>query len=116
MIRVYVRSTKVTLSPADMDSIGHQCARPTQTGAYERTGKAGRGFPEEHELAIDAAVRAAKKMGIDIEIVDVGKWGFLRRRKEKVSNLEFPMIVYNGKTLTGTPLSDEIIDFCTSCP
>jgi hypothetical protein len=115
MIRVFVKSNKVTLSSADMESIGHQCARPTQTGAYDRTGKSGRSYPQEHRLMIDAAYRAAEKMGIELEIIDVGDWGFRRRRKENISEMKIPWIEFKGKTLTGTPLSDEIVEFCAGC-
>jgi hypothetical protein len=61
-------------------------------------------------ILIDAASRATEQTELNLEIVDVGKWGFLKRLLSNKSN-EIPRIEFNGETLTGIPTSDEIVGF-----
>jgi hypothetical protein len=61
-------------------------------------------------ILIDAASRAAEQTEIDLEIIDVGKWGFFKRIMSNNSHA-IPRIEFNGEDLTGIPTSDEIIEF-----
>ncbi|MFW9910001.1 MAG: hypothetical protein ACFFEF_15645 [Candidatus Thorarchaeota archaeon] len=107
-LTLYVKSMKVSTSSADMDSVGHQCANPMRTGAYNRMGSQEIFLNQEQSILLDAAIRASDKMKWELEIVDVLKYGFLKRIKSKDA---VPRIEVNGKTLVGSPTSDEIIQF-----
>jgi hypothetical protein len=61
-------------------------------------------------ILIDAASRAAVQMELNLEIIDVGKWGFLKRLLSAKSGA-IPRIEFNGEPLTGIPTSDEIVGF-----
>ena len=62
-LRVFIRSESQTLQAADMDTIGHPMCTGTNTSDWgNAAGKAGRMFPEEHRILLDAASRAAGKL------------------------------------------------------
>ena len=107
-IEVFVSSKKVSTQGADMDSLGHQCANPMQTGALDRMGKGDVFLPQNQCILLDAVIRASEKMGWNYNIVNVSdfSWWKKYRSKEPV-----PRIEYDGHILEGTPMSNDIIQF-----
>ena len=103
-----VKSEKVSTSSADIESLGHACASPMRTGAHDRMGSELGFLSNDQLLLLDSTTRACEKMNWDLELIDVAKYSVLKklRMKETVPRLE-----NNGKTMTGTPTSDEIIHF-----
>ncbi len=107
-LTLYLKSRKISTSSADMDSVGHRCASPMRTGAYDRMGSESALYEPEQAMLLDAALRACEKMDWMLQVVDVSKYGFMKkiRSKEKIPRLES-----NEKTIVGTPTSLEIIEF-----
>jgi hypothetical protein len=110
-IRIFVESKSQTLQGADMDTIGHpQC---TQTNATNwgsgPLGASASGLSHEEQILLDAASRAAEKLGFPIDVVDVAEYGVLKklRSRGKIPRIEIGEII-----LTGLPTSDEIIASC----
>ncbi|MFX1579272.1 MAG: hypothetical protein ACFFBJ_06455 [Promethearchaeota archaeon] len=108
ILKICVRSMKITTSSVDLDSVGHQCANPIRTGAYERMGSEEILLDQEQTMLLDAAIRASTKMNWQLVIVDVAKYSILKkfRFKEIIPRLEL-----DGKIMVGNPSSDEIIQF-----
>lgn len=108
-VLVFIKSESRTIQAADMDTIGHpECTNTNATDwANGALGMGGRAIPQEQSILLDAASRAAKKLGLDLEIVDISKFGFLQKRKLKG---QIPRIEIGEITLTGLPTSDEIVE------
>ncbi|OLS29564.1 MAG: hypothetical protein ThorAB25_15880 [Candidatus Thorarchaeota archaeon AB_25] len=107
-VRVFIESESRTIQAADMDTVGHpEC---TQTNSSDwgngALGKGGRAIPQEHLILLDAASRAAEKLGLNLEVVDISVFSFFQKRKLKGS---IPRIEIGEKILTGLPTSDEIV-------
>ena len=112
-IRVFIESKSATLQAADMDTVGHpEC---TQTNASDWSsgalGKSGRFVPQEHSILLDAASRAADKLGLPLEVVDVSGYSYFQKRKLKKV---IPCIEIGNETFTGLPTSDEIVSHMQS--
>ncbi|NHI89174.1 MAG: hypothetical protein EAX87_06590 [Candidatus Thorarchaeota archaeon] len=107
-LKIYVRSMKITTSSVDLDSVGHQCANPMRTGAYDRMGSEEILLDQEQTLLVDAAIRASTKMNWQLVIVDVAKYSILKRIRMKET---IPRLELDGKIMVGNPSSDEIIQF-----
>ena len=107
-LELYVRSLKITTSSVDLDSVGHQCANPMRTGAYDRMGSEAILLDEAQSLLLDATKRACSKMKWQLVIVDVAAFSFLDRIRLKGTT---PRLEAKGKIMVGTPNSDEIIQF-----
>ncbi|MHA1908059.1 MAG: hypothetical protein ACW98Y_12240 [Candidatus Thorarchaeota archaeon] len=105
---LFIKSEKISTSSADIESLGHRCANPMRTGAHDRMGSEIGFLSNDQLLLLDAATRACEKRYWDLELVDVSKYSLMKRigLKETVPRLEC-----NGKSMTGTPTSDEIIQF-----
>jgi hypothetical protein len=108
ILKIYVRSMKITTSSVDLDSVGHQCANPIRTGAYDRTGSEEILLDQEQTLLLDAAIRASTRMSWQSVIIDVAKYGLLKRIRLKET---IPRLELDGKIMVGNPSSDEIIQF-----
>jgi hypothetical protein len=108
ILKIYVKSMKITTSSVDLDSVGHQCADPMRTGAYDRMGSEEILLDQEQTLLLDAAIRASTKMNWQLVIIDVAKYSILKRirLKEPIPRLEL-----DGKIMVGNPSSDEIVQF-----
>ncbi|MFX0106651.1 MAG: hypothetical protein ACFE7R_00025 [Candidatus Hodarchaeota archaeon] len=107
-ITLFVKSERVSTSCADTDSLGHECASPMRTGAYDRMGSETIVLNQEQEILRNAAIRACEKMKWELVIEDASKYGFLKRLRAKEA---IPRLEGNGKLMTGIPTSDEIIEF-----
>jgi hypothetical protein len=107
-ITLYIKSEKLSISCVDLDSVGHQCASPLRTGAYERMGSEAIRVNQKDQILVDAAIRACERMKWNLIIEDVSTWSVLRKLKSKGT---IPRLEANNKMLTGTPTSDEIIRF-----
>ncbi|MHA2425428.1 MAG: hypothetical protein ACXAEF_11620 [Candidatus Thorarchaeota archaeon] len=105
---LFIKSEKISTSSADIDSLGHQCANPMRTGAHNRMGGEIGFLSNVQLLLLDAATRACEKMNWDLELVDVSKYSLMKRIRMKET---VPRLECNGKIMTGTPTSDEIIQF-----
>ncbi len=105
---LYIKSKRISTSSVDLDSVGHNCANPLRTGALDRMGSESVFQDPEQALLIDAAVRACDKMDWTLEVVDVAKYGLIKRIR---SNEEVPRLEANGKPMYGVPTSREIIEF-----
>ncbi|MHA2026309.1 MAG: hypothetical protein ACW98U_10460 [Candidatus Thorarchaeota archaeon] len=109
LLRVFIESKSATIQAADMDTVGHpNCTRTNATDWWNSVGKGGNMFPQEHLILLDAASRAAEKLGCNFEVIDLATFGFLKRRKVKG---DIPRIEIGGQTITGLPTSDEIVEF-----
>ena len=91
-----------------MDSVGHPCASPRQTGAMERLGAEELFLSQEQNILLDAVIRACDVLNCDFKIVDVSKFSYLQRLREKGV---LPRLEYRDRILTGLPSSKEIVDF-----
>ncbi|MFW9927214.1 MAG: hypothetical protein ACFFDM_10665 [Candidatus Thorarchaeota archaeon] len=108
ILRVFIESKSQTLVAADMDTVGHPICTGTNTSDWgNATGKASRVIPEEHRILLDAASRAAEKLGCKIEVIDIASLGFMERRKVKGV---IPRIEIGEQTIIGLPMSDEIVE------
>jgi hypothetical protein len=105
---VFIKTKKVTTSSVDLDSVGHECAKPRQTGAMDRMGSEELFLSQKQAILLDAVSRACKSMDCDYKIVDVAKYSFRQRMREKGT---IPRLEYRNKTLTGLPTSTEIVKF-----
>lgn len=65
-------------------------------------------IPQEQLILLDAASRAAEKLGCKIEVIDLSSLGFMERRRVKGV---IPRIEIGKQTITGLPMSDEIVEF-----
>ncbi len=110
ILRVFIKSQKVTILSSDLNWGGNNCAQPMGTGISNRSGKASGTIPHDQLIVLDAVTRAVDHTGIDYQIVDIGQWGFLKRLRTARS-LTVPRIEYNGKVLEGTPTTNEIVQF-----
>ena len=110
ILRVYVKSEKVTVVSSDLTWGGNNCRQPMGTGKNSKSGKADGIYPVEHLMLLDAVARASNETGIHFEIVDIGGWSFLRKLKESGSS-QIPRIEFKSKVLDGIPTSSEIIQF-----
>jgi hypothetical protein len=107
-IRVFIESESLTINAADMDTVGHPYCTNTNTSDWGNAlGKADRALPQEHRILMDAASRAAEKLGLNLEIVDISNYSFFQRRKMKGL---IPRIEIGDEIITGLPTSDEIVD------
>lgn len=107
-ITLYIKSERLSTSCVDLDSVGHQCASPLRTGAYDRMGSEAVRVKQEDQILLDAAIRACERMKWNLIIEDVSTWSFLRKLKSKGT---VPRLEANHKILIGNPTSDEIIQF-----
>ena len=64
-------------------------------------------MPQEHLILLDAASRAAEKLGINLEVVDISEFSFFQKRKLKKV---IPSLEIGEKVITGLPTSDEIVE------
>ncbi|MFW9849218.1 MAG: hypothetical protein ACFFF4_08755 [Candidatus Thorarchaeota archaeon] len=103
---LFIKSEKVSTSSADTESLGHACASPMRTGAYDRMGSEIGFLNNDQLLLLDAATRACERMKWDLEIVDVSKYSLMKRIREKET---IPRLECDGKIMTGIPTSDMII-------
>ncbi len=104
-LRVFIKSESKTIQAADMDTIGH----PLCTQTWSPTDKLGKGeimLSQEQQILLDAVYRAAAKTRLEVEIIDISKYGLIKRltTKEKIPRIEF-----REYTLEGIPCSDEIV-------
>ncbi len=76
-----------------------------------RTREEGRALSENQLTFLNSACDAAKVIGCEIEINDVGLWGRIKRIREKNDTESIPRIEYNGKSLAGNPTVDQIIRY-----
>ncbi len=107
-IRVIIESKSATIQAADMDTIGHPyCTGTNSTDWANSAGKAGNVIPQEHLILVDAASRAAQKLGCRVEIIDMSNYSFRQKRKLKGV---IPRIEIENQILTGLPTSDEIVN------
>ncbi len=107
-IRVIIESQSATIQAADMDTIGHPyCTGTNSTDWANSAGKAGNVIPQEHLILVDAASRAAQKLGCRVEIIDMSNYSFRQKRKLKGV---IPRIEIENQILTGLPTSDEIVN------
>ena len=107
-MKVFIKTKKVTTSSVDMDSVGHQCASPMRTGAMDRMGSEELYLSPEQNILLDAVRRACKELNCDFNIVDVSKYSFRQRMREKGV---LPRLEYRNRILTGLPSSKEIVNF-----
>ncbi|MHA1943028.1 MAG: hypothetical protein ACW96M_01400 [Candidatus Thorarchaeota archaeon] len=107
-VKVFIESNSVTIQGADMETVGHPECTQTNTSDWANgaLGKSGRVVPHEHLILLDAASRAAKKLGLDLEIVDKSDFSYFQKRKMKGA---IPRIEVGEVTFTGIPTSDEIV-------
>jgi hypothetical protein len=107
-VRIFIESKSETIQSADMDTVGHPVCSGTNTSDWGNgtTGKAATMMPQEHRILLDAASRAAEKLGLELDIVDISDFGFFQRRKMKKV---IPSIEIGELILTGLPTSDEIV-------
>ncbi|MFW9979451.1 MAG: hypothetical protein ACFFEJ_15310 [Candidatus Thorarchaeota archaeon] len=108
ILTLYIKSMKISTSSADIESLGHQCASPMRTGAYDRMGSEAALFEPQQAMLLDAAIRACDKMDWTLKVIDVSKYGFRKRIQSKG---KVPRLEGNNKTMIGTPTSVEIIEF-----
>ncbi len=108
-LTIYIESNSQTLQSADMDTIGHPICTGTNASDWgsESLGKEGSFIPQDHRILLDAAGRAAEKLGITLGIIDIAKYGYFQKRKLKKV---IPSIEMGEKVITGLPTSDEIVD------
>ena len=113
MIRIYIESRSQTLQAADMDTVGHPVCTGTNTSDWGggALGKGGKMVPQEHLILLDAASRAAEKLSVNLEIVDISELSYFQRRK---LNKVMPRIEIGEKIITGLPTSDEIVSLVQS--
>jgi len=110
-IRVFIESKSTTIQAADMDTVGHPiCTRSNATDWGNSVGEAGNVTPQDHLILLDAASRAAKKLGCPVEVLDLSDYSFWQKRRLKGV---IPRIEIGDEILTGLPTSDEIINFKT---
>lgn len=110
ILKVFIESKSQTLQAADMDTVGHPMCTGTNTSDWgNAAGKAGRMIPEEHRILLDAASRAAEKLGCELEVVDVSDYGFIQKMRAKGV---IPRIEIGERILTGLPTSNEIVESC----
>jgi len=108
-LRVFIESKSTTIQAADMDTVGHpNCTRTNSTDWRNSVGKGGAMIPQEQLILLDAASRAAEKLGCKIEVIDLSSLGFMERRRVKGV---IPRIEIGKQTITGLPMSDEIVEF-----
>ena len=109
IIRIYIESISQTLQAADMDTVGHPFCTNTNASDWgcDTLGKEGLIIPHDHLILLDAASRAAGKLGMEIEVVDISKFGFFQKRKLKKT---IPSIEIGERIITGLPTSDEIVE------
>jgi len=107
-VTLYIESERLSTSCVDIGSLGHQCANPMRTGAYDRMGSEAIRVKQEDQILLDAVIRACERMKWSLMVEDVSRWSFLKRFKSKGT---IPRLEAKGKILTGTPTSDEIIQF-----
>jgi len=113
-IRVFIESNSVTIQTADMDTVGHPyCSGTNATDWGNSLGKAGNMIPHEHLILLDAASRAADKLGCQIQVIDVSNYSFWEKRKLKGV---IPRIEVGDQILTGLPTSDEIVSYVAQPP
>lgn len=107
-IRVFIESRSETLQAADMDTVGHPMCTGTNASDWGAStlGMSGKLVPQDHLILLDAASRAADKLGLELEIVDIADYSFFQKRKLKK---EIPSIEVGEEVLTGLPTSDEIV-------
>ncbi len=108
-VKVFIESRSETFQAADMDTVGHPVCTGTNTTDWESgsLGKGGRIVPQEHMILLDAASRAAEKLGLALEIIDISDLGFFQKRKMK----QFaPRVEIGEVILTGLPTSSEIVE------
>jgi len=108
-IVIYIESTSQTLQAADMDTVGHPFCTGTNASDWgsNTLGKEGRIVPQDHLILLDAASRAAEKLGINLEIIDYSEYSFFQKRKLKKL---IPSIEIGEKVISGLPTSDEIVE------
>lgn len=109
-IQLYIESSKVRLSPVEIDSAGASCQQPYHNGPYGTPGETGKTLSSDQMILIDAVSRAADISGLDFEIIDTGTWGFVKKLTSNKSH-PIPRIEYNGQILLGIPPSNEIVEF-----
>lgn len=113
-IRVFIESTSATIQAADMDTVGHpNCTRTNATDWGNSVGKSGNMSPQEHLILVDAAMRAAKKLGCQVEVIDISNFSFWQKRKLKGV---IPRIEIENEIITGLPTSDEIVNCIAPIP
>ena len=112
-IRVFIESKSTTIQAADMDTVGHPECTQTNTSDWGSgaLGESGRFIPQEHSILLDAATRAAEKLGLPLEVVDVSGYSYFQKRKLKKV---IPSIEIGEETFTGFPTSDEIVSHMQS--
>jgi hypothetical protein len=108
-VRVFIESESRTIQAADMDTVGHPLCTNTNSSDWVNSalGEGGRAIPQEHLILLDVASRAAEKLGLNLEIIDISKYSFFQKRKLKG---RIPRIEIGEITLTGLPTSDEIVE------
>ncbi|MFW9965125.1 MAG: hypothetical protein ACFFCX_16255 [Candidatus Sifarchaeia archaeon] len=109
IVRVFIESRAETFQAADMDTVGHPICTGTNTSNWTNgsLGKGGRVIPQEHLILLDAASRAANRLGFNLEIVDIADFGFLQKRRMKQ---HIPRVEIGSVILTGLPTSDDIVN------
>jgi hypothetical protein len=80
------------------------------TSAFNRSGKAGRTFPNEQIIFLDAVTRAIDQTNIAYEIIDIGEWGIVKRLRADRSEA-IPRLEYDGRFLESIPTANEIVQF-----
>ena len=108
-ILVYIKSESKTIQAADMDTVGHPFCTNTNSSDWENSslGKGGRMIPQDHLILLDAATRAAEKLGLCLEVIDISEISFFQKRKMKSM---VPRIEIGKEIMTGLPTSDDIVE------
>ena len=108
-IKIYIESSSHTFAAADMDTVGHPLCTGTNASSWgaDTLGKEGRILPQEHLILLDAVSRAAEKLGVNLEVVDISEFSFFQKRKLKKV---IPSIEIGERVITGLPTSDEIVE------
>jgi hypothetical protein len=114
-IRIYVSSLEVpTTGFIDEEGAKHQCAQATDKAFsglknYPSLDGDSRVISTEEKQAILLVSDFCQKRGLKVEVVDVGKKGFIARTNLRRKGLkDFPAISYEDKIINGLPTRDTL--------
>ncbi|MGY5853492.1 MAG: hypothetical protein RTU92_08015 [Candidatus Thorarchaeota archaeon] len=113
VMHIFVESERVEVEPKESDSEEPETEelRSIIHRKLRRIREEGRMLPEDQTHFLNSACDAAKQIGCDIEINDVGMWSYFKRMRGKSEAESIPRIEYNGKSLAGNPTVNQIIQY-----